>query len=747
MQPRGSAAKYLTVHRAPTDDELERHIAGEITLAAVLVAQNGTARTWAVDVDEGGPAAVRARVEALDAAGLPCVGIAVRGRGDHDGGHVWGCYGEPVDPKAAQAQIRAILQATNLPTDELWPCGKNIRLPLGVHTHHGRRGTLIRAGQPGVNLDTPEGLAEGIKALLALAPSPTPPELVPTPPRAPQRAQQPQKRAQQSRTGGTDVREVIARYNRAHSLKQRLERDGATLADAANNLYHCPCGAHASGTASLQIIPSSNPARYGEFVAWSYSPNCRIAPHQSEKKPLDAFGYYAQVEHGGDTTAALRAYNPIAPRQQHETAEYERNTPDPATRAARAKDAQRKRDARREEAAATLADVRDRACEDALLARRPAELAVLKALLEVAGNRAWCRPSKARLVDMTGYSLGAVKRALRALQARGYFVSQGDGGGPNDTALRTFLRGSCPRMEGGHSYVDHGDGGMIHEYIEHKYLEHDLERVRGGAALPSQPEPHDVGEPDDLDSWAWQADDGHGAAELDELAQAVDAPPPSPAPRPAPVAQLSHNSETFDLRAWLRRCKDSPVPPLCPREDAHPEVAAPRPRSAETSEPDSVSEPDDHDSTTPVAPARVPEVVHFEGGVSFDPYAPPPPPRDLRPIENWRLLEELCAHNAVPAQPAEPLPDDTEITLLSAALVPARLDASEAWRRYWSLKRAGASPDALRNAAIAARAARSQETRQREQIRAARVAADAPLVRASPALSYAQGNLLALCAD
>src|SRR5262249_35679694 len=74
--------------------------------------------------------------------------------------------------------------------------------------------------------------------------------------------------------------------------------------------------------------------------------------------------------------------------------------PTPGQLAARAQDAERKREARRVEAAITLADVESRARQDADLSER--DHLVLLALLEVADDRDWCRPSNGRLAEMIG---------------------------------------------------------------------------------------------------------------------------------------------------------------------------------------------------------------------------------------------------------------------------------------------------------------------------------------------------------
>ena len=258
-----------------------------------------------------------------------------------------------------------------------------------------------------------------VAELEALTPAPPAPEPRPLTPIARQ------EDATGPRNGRTNAQEVIARFNAEHLVGALLSRYGATRTTSG---WACNCGVAHTHDTQLVVTDQGRIAFYSARCCW--------APHRTDRngRPIaDAFDLFVQVEHHGDKTAALKAYNPIA--GAHDAANV-------AIR--RAKDAERKRSARKAEDAATRQAVRDRAAEDPILARRPSERAVLHAMLEVAGDRDWCRPSKPRLAKMAKCSLGAVKRALMELEARGYFTSEGDGGGPNDTALRTFLRGSPP---------------------------------------------------------------------------------------------------------------------------------------------------------------------------------------------------------------------------------------------------------------------------------------------------------------
>lgn len=506
MLPPGRRQKYITVHQPITNAQLAAHIRGSATYAITLIGGDGLARAWAVDVDTGGPDAVRAYVEALIVAGLPCIGIAVRGSGVHDGGHIWGRHAAPVRPEDARRQIRTALEAASLPAGEIWPSGQNIRAPFGRHTHSGLRGTLIRAGVADVSLDTNAGLATGIAALRDLPPSPPPP--APNPIAQPVLSQQPQERVSRGGRGRVDASAVIRNFNAAHPIEQLLASYGATQ---MRDGWALNDGVSHSHTTQGEVTAD------GRFVF--YTTSSPWAPRRTDcnGRPIaDSFDLYTQIEHGGDKTAALRAINPIPARPSQVNypppANHDaRRHTDPALVAARQRDAERHRAARRATALATLQDVRDRAAVDPILARRPSERAVLEAMLTIAGDRDWCRPSKSRLADMAGCSLGAVKRGLMELEARDYFTSTGDGGGPHDTAIRTFLRGSSPSQntpaqdvptwitpaaETGRSYVDQ----VIPESIGRVDL---TESYRAGEPAATSPA-HELAQ-DDLPEDAWVA--------------------------------------------------------------------------------------------------------------------------------------------------------------------------------------------------------------------------------------------------
>ena len=413
MQPPGTpGGKYLTVHAEITDDQIAAHIAGTETYAVKLIGRDGFARAWTIDVDEGGTAAVRAHVEALRAAGLPCLGIAGQGAGEHDGGHIWGIYAAPVTPTDAKAQIKATLDNAGLPTKEIWPCGIHIRAPFGVHTHTGRRGTLIRPDVPDVCLDTPEGLALGLDTLAGLKPTPTPPPLPPPTPRPTATT------ILSAGEAGGGVRDVIKAFNREHPIDQLLRSYGA---QHTRDGWACNCGVAHTHETQIAVTSGGNAIFFSARCAWATTRTDR-----NGRPVADSFDLFTIVEHHGDKSAALRALRGKQPRPS----DAERQ------RASRERQQQRLSEAQ--------ALIRDRAAEDAELVSRPTVRAVLAALLD--GSCLWNSDlvsslSNLRLQEALGKSERTIQYATKWLEGR-YVVSKMRG--PKDTTLRIFIK--TPRI-------------------------------------------------------------------------------------------------------------------------------------------------------------------------------------------------------------------------------------------------------------------------------------------------------------
>lgn len=305
--------------------------------------------------------------------------------------------------------------------------------------------------------------------------------------------------------------DVIARLNRANDAGDYLEHQGATLIGTRGTTRDY--SGLAGDVHGNKITYTVSPAKDGNgHICISHSPNGKLNKIDFPRG-FRWFDAICALEYSGVVIGALKALNPIQPRP---------HAPQPATvyrTVAQVADAERKRAERRAAATSVQNDVRARASQDGELTK--ADHAVLDTLLTVAGDRDWCRPSKERIAEMCGYALGTVKRSLMILETRGYFVSEGSGGGPNLTAIRTFLRGSfLPEM--------------IHESIPS--TDPTLESVLACERAPDRPAYENV-YASSLDDWAWSEVD-HGADELSELDLPQIAESAEPEAKTDPVSDL-----------------------------------------------------------------------------------------------------------------------------------------------------------------------------------------------------------------
>jgi hypothetical protein len=630
LAPGARCGKYYTVHAALSDRQLAAHLAGHATYAGVLVDRDGLAAAGVIELDHGSDEAAGRVRAAAQALGVRMFSIVVRGAGDHDGSHSWALFAERAAPERIKALMQAVVAAAGLPAEtETWPNDVNIRLPFGVHTHSRRRGRYVDTADHSIDLDGADGVARALEAVCALEPNGPPPEL---PPPEPEAAIEPVPRqaiATAAIVGGgpraAGVRDLIASFNNTHPIEDLLRSYGATqLRDG----WACGCGVAHTHETQLAVLSGGR--------AVFFSPRCRWAPGRTGRngRPVaDSFDLFTTVEHRGDKAAALRALRaaaPRAPRNYPPTPdELDRQGGGEPQAEARRRDAKRKRAARRDEAAATLQAVRDRAAEDGQLA--PCERAVLHALLECAGERDWCRPSKARLCELSGYALGSVKRALMRLEARGYIASQGDGGRSNDTAIRTFLRGSSPATEeppflrgssaaatdapflrgsspgaeAGRSYVDHAGSPVIHESI----------------GMPESDSYH----------WAGEAGGGSSTAGDDEDAWAAllattDAAPPPIDPQALDAWELHEGLCATGSEAAPVDADEDPAEAAAVEADVARVLAYREQRSICRQARESA------DSGC---------AVSFPGGASFDPAACRVAPVDL--AEHWAQLDRARA--------------------------------------------------------------------------------------------------------
>jgi hypothetical protein len=480
-------------------------------------------------------AAARAIVEAgID--GAEAVGFVFSDADDYTGVDFDGCR----DPHTAEIAewaaywIRKLNSYTEISKSEtgvkVWVKGKlpkELKLRLGEHKGievYSRKRFFWMTGS---RLEgTPETINDAQAVLDEMALAFDPPKPKPAPKTTTVRRITPGEHAAE-RLSLADARE---RFNDQHSLESLLAEYSAE--EIRPGYYSCPFCTH---THEITLYISA------QGRLFSLSPHCTLATDRG----WDAFGLYVKVEHKDDIRAALRTLNPPpAARPTHQAEAPEYLTAQHAQR--RRVDAQRHRQNRRAAADELRAEVEARMAADAELT--DSDRAVLCALLTIAGPRGWCRPSKPRIAEVSGIPLGTVKRSLMRLEGR-YFTSEGDGGGSNCTAVRTFLRGSSALA---------AEREMIHESYKNtcsEEIQRACERRAPSPALGDTPE-----------TWSW-SDPPIGAADLAEplpatelgdaarlryaLLLIAELPGPHPEPETLSLAELDRLIETAEraLRA------------------------------------------------------------------------------------------------------------------------------------------------------------------------------------------------------
>jgi hypothetical protein len=88
MQPPGRRSKYVRANHPLTPDVLRAALDGQITVAAVPVAPDGTARAAILDIDQGGCQAVAVVLDVCASLGLWAFAQLGENTDGHSGGHV-----------------------------------------------------------------------------------------------------------------------------------------------------------------------------------------------------------------------------------------------------------------------------------------------------------------------------------------------------------------------------------------------------------------------------------------------------------------------------------------------------------------------------------------------------------------------------------------------------------------------------------------------------------------------------------
>jgi hypothetical protein len=499
--------KYEDVYRTPFDRALiQKHLAGDVTYSAT-VDNNGTTRIGAIDVDYGGRAALQACLDAARLRGIVAVAIEAE-PGAHTGGHAVAFYGISVSAEAATYQMRQIAADAGLPEKtEVWPgANQGIRILFGVHRITGKRGTLLTQSGELLNLDNDQELPAALDLVMALPMNPAPPD----PPKVerPTTLRTPTERKISTGESAAEQMRLQERYAQArtylidtYDLVTELENAGAVQ---TRDGYSCPFCEHSHDT-TLTIAPSGT-------AGYSHSPTCLLSSARGfdVTNVLMLSGRYANFDKLARALAPHCFPPPAAPTVSKRTF-VGPGAPTPAERKARAADAQRKRDARKQAAADLRADIIGRAAVDPDMpacARRQLDIH-----LTIADTRNWHRASVARQAELAGYSERWTQIANRYLIEHGYL--RRDETSAATTAIWTFTR------EAGRSPVEtSGAADARCEMLNRSPvldLERDLIPVSLLACEGPPLTPHERAcESDALDTWEW-ADDTHGGDELNLL--------------------------------------------------------------------------------------------------------------------------------------------------------------------------------------------------------------------------------------
>ena len=432
---------------------LAEHARGFKTYSYTLD-KNDKAREGAIDIDEGGQPALLALLRAGATLGITLFAVENDTGGAHKGGHVIALFNDFYPAAHIKALMAAIAERAELGKVEIWPQNQGLRGLFGLHQLDQTRGNLLLQSGEIISLD--DDLAAGFTAVQTLPLNGAPPAVEPpAPAERPAAAARPAAAQHLSHAQPRQRRpgERIDTAAIGHQVRERFNRetDWAALlgeygGQQTRDGWRCNCGFKHSHDTQIAITSQ------GKIV--SYSHNCSWAPHKDSRRALDKFGFYVDQAHAGNYRAALEALARqyglwLEPRKARQEAPPLVEQPARQQTLEQTADAERKRAQRAQQATETRAAVELAASQDAQLSDS-AQL-VLIALLDVAGDRAWCRPSVARIEEMTSLCRRAVFYALAELERREYIRSSD---APGRTTVRTFLRVQAPAPVSGALHPD-----------------------------------------------------------------------------------------------------------------------------------------------------------------------------------------------------------------------------------------------------------------------------------------------------
>jgi len=433
----------------PTKNIFTAHLTGAETFAVPLIGQADLSYHVALDIDHGGLNALQRALTAAQALGWIAYAVSSL-TNDHSGGHVWIHLDQPAAPARARQLAAQIERIAQLGEVEKYPTKQTLRIPFGRHTHTKQRGYLLLQDGRTINLDTSLATVHEAIALVAALPRNSAAKLpeLPAPPH-PTHSQ-----TRQEPLGMTD--NPIHEYNQGTDLVALLESYGGRIAEQPRSgkiILHCPCGQHKNRDhrPSLEVQPARR-ARYGRAVAVGHAPGCLF--YTEQRQVIDAFSVYCKLEGVTPKEALQRLKGCRAPappqRNNDPTTSGSNNTsgseppplPPAATPSYDTAQTDHRQDTRELHAA-----IRTRADADSTLLATTHR--VLDALLLIADERDWCRPSKPRIAAMLGVSTRTVQRAFIDLEHRQYIATDElinchgtRYRGGRTTPIRRFLRGT-----------------------------------------------------------------------------------------------------------------------------------------------------------------------------------------------------------------------------------------------------------------------------------------------------------------
>jgi hypothetical protein len=455
MQPATSPTKYHETRTAPTEDQLSRHLAGAITLAAPVTA-NGQASCIVYDIDGEAVDCIPALLDTARQRGLWAWGewhVAT------NRGYVWIPF-DRLTNAAALAQIgQELVVVADLTPEQCRTLDNRTannaitRLPFGRHTHTGQRGEVIFQDGSSAPLDADpeaalalwasryqENPADQVASIVGLTPAR--PEMVQqtdayfTPAQTTRAGNDSQQIRQVNIKGlkahsqnshfRTNERfsivipapEAQQRWNAAHPLPALLLSEGSRQATGAS--WHCPCGQHRNNdrSPSLLLRPAKN-ARYGAYIVQGYSPTCLF---HDPTLVFDAFNVY-RLLHGLSNDEMLqlarRELGQNAPeRPQTRQTAPARSTARPMHPAAPQTAAESP--CTLPQPASSAATILARAAVDCSFS--PAMRVLLATILDEVGERLTGCIRLATLISATGLTRRTIQTAQRRLERAGYLV-------------------------------------------------------------------------------------------------------------------------------------------------------------------------------------------------------------------------------------------------------------------------------------------------------------------------------------